>query len=123
MQLPIVNKFKSFCGKIFGCFSFQSNVTLELFDALSGKIDIDSVAQLSLTLLLGVTMVAFEMLFNFETDCEQYVRIAQYLINFCSSITKTQPFRLMVSDGTAVPRKSPKALKDRGMVHAFNVIR
>lgn len=67
-------------------------------------------------------MVAFEMLFNCEADCEQYVRIAQCLINFCSPITKTQPFRLMVSDGTAVPRKSTKALKDRGMIHASNVI-
>lgn len=55
-------------------------------------------------------------------DPEQSSRIDESLIKYCSPITKTQPFRLMVLDCTPAPRKHAKTLKDRGFVHAPNVI-
>lgn len=48
MQSTILNRFKTFRDKIFRCFSFRADATMELVDALSGNTDANSVVQLSM---------------------------------------------------------------------------
>jgi len=123
MLSVIVNKFKSFRDHIFSCFSFRADATMELLDSLSGNIDATSVVQLSLSSIFrrGYGSVR-DAIKHFAADPKQSIRLEQSLIQYCSPITETQPFRLLVVDCTPAPRKYSKTLTDRGIVHAPNVI-
>lgn len=123
MLLPIVTKFKKFRENLFRCFSFRADATMELVDALSGNINAKSVVQLSLNPAFRRRYGSVrDAITHFEKDPDQSIKIEQCLIEHCSPITKTQPFRLTVVDCTAAPRKHAKTLQDRGIVHAPNVI-
>ncbi len=123
MQSIILNRFKTFREKIFDCFSFRADATMELVDALSGNADASSVVQLTMNPAFRRKYGSIrDAITNFEVDQEQSSRIEGFLIKHCSAITETQPFRLMVLDCTPAPRKHAKTLKDRGIVHAPNVI-
>lgn len=123
MLSPILNKFKNFRDQIFSCFSFRADATMELVDALSGNADASTVVQLSLSPAFRRRYGSIrDAINNFEADPQQSARIEQCLIEHCAPITTAQPFRLMVLDCTAAPRKHAKTLKDRGIVHAPNVV-
>lgn len=123
MLRPILNNFKTFREKIFDCFSFRADATMELVDALSGNADANRVVQLTMNPAFRRKYGSIrDAITNFEVDSEQSSRIEGFLIKYCSPITETRPFRLMVLDCTPAPRKHAKTLKDRGIVHAPNVI-
>ena len=123
MQEAIVNKFKRFRDQIFNCFSFRADSTMDLVDALSGNTHATSVVQLSLNPLFRRKYGSIrDAITHFAAEPQQSIRLEHCLIKNCSSITKTQPFRLMVLDCTAAPRKYSKTLEDKGIVHAPNVI-
>ena len=123
MLLPIVNKFKDFRDKIFKCFLFRADATMELIDALSGNTNAKSVVQLCLNPAFRRKYGSVrDAITNFAMDPNQSANIERCLIEYCSPITKTQPFRLTVLDCTAAPRKHAKTLEDRSLVYAPNVI-
>lgn len=119
----IVTKFKKFREQIFSCFTYRADATMELIDALSGNTDALSIVQLSLNPAFrrGYTSIN-SAISNFNADAQQAAKIEQCLIEHCSPITQTRPFRLLVLDCTAAPRKYAKTLEDKGIVHAPNVI-
>lgn len=123
MLTSILTKFKNFRDRIFSCLSFRADATMELVDALSGNLEATSVTQLSLNPAFrrkyGSVRDAIE---HFTVDQEQPARIEKCLLQYCSPISEKQPYRLMVIDCTAAPRKYSKTLTDRGMVHAPNTI-
>ncbi len=123
MQLPIVNKFKNFRDQIFACFSYRADSTMDLVDALSGNTDATSVVQLSLNPIFRRKYGSIrDAITNFAADPKQHANIEHCLSKYCSPITKTQPFRLIVVDCTAAPRKYSKTVEDKGIVHAPNPI-
>lgn len=123
MLTQSVNKFKLFRDCLFSSFSFRADATMELIDALSGNTEADSVVQLSLSPIFRRRYGSVrDAIHNFSSDPQQNIRIEKCLMNYCSPITKTQPFRLMVIDCTAAPRKYSKTLTDRGIIYAPNVI-
>ena len=123
MLQTIVTKFRNFREQIFSCFTYRADAAMELIDALSGNTDALSVVQLSLNQAFrrGYTSIN-SAISNFSADAQQSAKIEQCLIEHCASITQTRPFRLLVVDCTAAPRKYSKTLEDRGIVHAPNVI-
>jgi len=123
MQLAIVNKFKKFRDQIFSCFSFQADSTMDLVDALSANTDATSVVQLSLNPIFRRKYGSIrDAITIFSLEPKQRTHIEHCLINHCSSITKNQPYRLVVLDCTAAPRKYSKTVEDKGIVHAPNPI-
>jgi DDE superfamily endonuclease len=123
MLQPILTKFKNFRDKLFSCFTYRADATMNLVDALSGNKDASSVVQLSLNPLFqrGYASVN-SAISNFNTDQHQAISIERCLIKHCDPISPTRPFRLLVLDCTAAPRKYSKTLADKGIVHAPNVI-
>ena len=112
MQSTIVTRFKKFRDHIFSCFSFRADATMELVDALSGNTDANGVVQLSLNPAFRRRYGSVrDAIHHFETDPNQSIRIEQCLVQYCTPITTTQPFRLLVVDCTAAPRKHAKTLK------------
>ncbi len=123
MQVAIVNKFKQFRDQIFNCFSFRADSTMDLVDVLSGNTHATSVVQLSLNPIFRRRYGSIrDAITHFAKDPQQSMRLEHCLIKHCSSITERQPFRLMVLDCTAAPRKYSKTLADKGIIHAPNVI-
>lgn len=123
MLLPIINRFKKFRDKIFKCFTFRADATMELVDALAGNINARSVVQLCLNPAFRRQYGSVcDAITHFAADPNQSTNVEQCLIEHCDPITNTQPFRLFVLDCTAAPRKYAKALKDRGIVYAPNVV-
>ena len=59
---------------------------------------------------------------HFAADTNQAIHIEECLIEHCSLVTNTQPFRLFVLDCTAAHRKYAKTVKDRSVVYAPNVV-
>lgn len=123
MLQPILTKLKNFREKLFSCLTYRADASMGLIDALSGNIDAQSVVQLSLNPAFKHNYGSIcSAISNFSKDATQPARIEQCLIQHCSAITVTRPFRLLVADCTAASRKYAKTLKDKGMVHAPNVI-
>jgi len=123
MLQAIITKFKNFREQIFGCFSNRADATMELIDALAGNTDAKSVVQLSLspTFRRGYGSIR-DAINAFDKDPGQRAKIEESLIRHCSPTTASRPYRLLLLDCTAAPRKHAKTLKDRGIVHAPNVI-
>ena len=123
MMQTILSKFKTFREQLFSCFGYRADATMNLVDSLSGNINAQSIVQLSMN-------PAFERRYgsvrdaisNFDADPAQHDRIEQHLIKYCSRPTQARPFRLLVVDCTAAPRKYSKTLEDKGVVHAPNVV-
>lgn len=123
MQSAIVNKFKNFRDHIFAAFSFRADATMDLVDALSGNTDATSVVQLSLSPVFRRRYGSVrDAITNFERDLKQQTNIENCLLKYCSPITKTQPYRLVVLDCTPAPRKYSKTVEYRGIIHAPNPI-
>jgi DDE superfamily endonuclease len=123
MLQAIISKFKNFRDQVFRCFSHRADASMELIDALAGNTDAKSVVQLSLspTFRRGYGSIR-DAISAFDKDPGQQSRIEECLIRHCSATTESRPYRLFVLDCTAAPRKHAKTLKDRGIVHAPNVI-
>ena len=120
MLTAIVNNFKSFRDKIFSCFSYRSDATMELVDALAGNTTADSVIGLSENSAFrrGYGSI-HDVISHFDQDSKQGERIEQCLLNHCP---ETRPFRLMVVDCTPAPRQHAKTLEDRGIVYSPNPV-
>lgn len=123
MLQHIVIKFKQFREQLFSCFTYRADATMELVDALSGNKDALSVVQLSLhpSFRRGYASIS-SAISNFNADQNQIAAVEQCLIKYCDPTSPTRPFRLIVLDCTAAPRKYSKTLADKGIVHAPNVI-
>jgi hypothetical protein len=119
----IVTKFQKFREEIFSCFTYRADTAMDLLDALSGNTYASSVVQLSLNPAFRRGYASINnAISNFNADLKQAAMIEQCLIKHCSTITQTRPFRLLVLDCTAAPRKYAKTLEDKGIVYAPNVI-
>jgi hypothetical protein len=123
MLQAIICKFKNFRDQIFGCFSHRADATMALVDTLAGNSEARSVVQLSLnpTFRRGYGSIR-DAIGAFDKDPGQRTRVEECLIRHCSPTTRSRPYHLFVLDCTAAPRKYAKTVKDRGVVHAPNVI-
>lgn len=123
MLTAIVNTFKNFRDKIFSCFSYRADATMELLDALAGNVNADSVVGLSENPAFrrGYGSI-HDVISHFDQDPNQSERIEQRLLHYCSPITEAQPFHLMVLDCTSAPRPHSKTLQDKGVVYSPNPI-
>lgn len=112
MMQTIISKLKIFREQLFSCLTYRADATMNLVDSLSGNIDAKSVVQLSQNPAFDRRYGSVrDAISNFDADPAQHDRIEQHLIKYCSRPTQARPFRLLVVDCTAAPRKYSKTLE------------
>jgi hypothetical protein len=126
MPTAILNSLKIFRDKIYHCFHYRKDATMELIDALSSNTTANSVVELSLNPLhrrnyCSITRVLDKFNQLKDEGKQQRERLIPLLTECCPALKK-RPYHIFGVDCTSSPRVFSPTLADRSCVYAPNTI-
>lgn len=124
-----IEKIINFRKKLFELFTYRSDATLDLVDAIAGQTSKESIVKLSLNSLFrrGYSSITdvLDNLFRTKANknpqpeelTQEQLKVTQLLVSQCPKPEKRR-FVVLSLDCTSVPRIYAAKLQDRGFVHA-----